>query len=87
MTAPDLLVLAPLGVEASAVRRGAPWARVHRTGMGPRRSARSAELARAEPGSPVLIAGFCGALDPELEPGDVILPTELRGPDRDDGVR
>jgi 4-hydroxy-3-methylbut-2-enyl diphosphate reductase len=28
----------------------------------------------------VLIAGFCGALDPELEPGDVILPTELRGP-------
>jgi 4-hydroxy-3-methylbut-2-enyl diphosphate reductase len=28
----------------------------------------------------VLIAGFCGALDPNLEPGDVILPTELRGP-------
>jgi 4-hydroxy-3-methylbut-2-enyl diphosphate reductase len=27
-----------------------------------------------------MIAGFCGALDPELEPGDVILPTELRGP-------
>jgi 4-hydroxy-3-methylbut-2-enyl diphosphate reductase len=48
--------------------------------MGPRRSARAAELARAEPGTPVLIAGFCGALDPELEPGDVILPTELRGP-------
>jgi 4-hydroxy-3-methylbut-2-enyl diphosphate reductase len=80
VTAPDLLVLAPLGVEASAVRRGAPWARVHQTGMGPRRAARASELARAEPGSPVLIAGFCGALDPELEPGDVILPTELRGP-------
>ena len=80
MTAPDLLVLAPLGVEASAVRRGAPWARVHQTGMGPRRAARASELARAEPGSPVLIAGFCGALDPDLEPGDVILPTELRGP-------
>jgi 4-hydroxy-3-methylbut-2-en-1-yl diphosphate reductase len=80
MTAPDLMVLAPLGVEASAVRRGAPWARVHQTGMGPRRAARASELARAEPGSPVLIAGFCGALDPDLEPGDVILPTELRGP-------
>jgi 4-hydroxy-3-methylbut-2-enyl diphosphate reductase len=48
--------------------------------MGPRRSARAAALARAQPGSPVLIAGFCGALDPGLEPGDVILPTELRGP-------
>src|SRR5436305_8877490 len=78
--APDLLVLAPLTVEAAAVRAGAPWARVHRTGMGPRRSARSAELARRAAGSPVMIAGFCGALNPELEPGDVILPTELRGP-------
>ena len=27
-----------------------------------------------------MIAGFCGALDPTLEPGDVVLPTELRGP-------
>ena len=78
--APDLLVLAPLTVEAAAVRAGAPWARVHRTGMGPRRSARSAKLARQAAGSPVMVAGFCGALDPTLEPGDVILPTELRGP-------
>jgi 4-hydroxy-3-methylbut-2-en-1-yl diphosphate reductase len=80
MRAPDLLVLAPLTVEASAARRGAPWANVQRTGMGPRRSARSAELARRKPGCAVMIAGFCGALDPELEPGDVVLPTELRGP-------
>src|SRR5947209_16525639 len=80
MTRPELLVLAPLTVEASAVRGGAPWAQVHRTGMGPRRSARSAELARRAPGCAVMIAGFCGALDPELEPGDVVLPTELRGP-------
>jgi 4-hydroxy-3-methylbut-2-enyl diphosphate reductase len=80
MSSPDLLVLAPLAVEASAVRRGAPWARIHQTGMGPRRAARAAELPRTEPGSPVMIAGFCGALDPELEPGDVVLPTELRGP-------
>ena len=28
----------------------------------------------------MIIAGFCGALDPELEPGDVVLATELRGP-------
>jgi 4-hydroxy-3-methylbut-2-en-1-yl diphosphate reductase len=27
-----------------------------------------------------MVAGFCGALDPALEPGDVVLPTELRGP-------
>ena len=77
---PNLTVLAPLLVEASAIRAGAPWARVHRTGMGPRRSARSAELARSVPGSAVVISGFCGALDPALQPGDVVLATELRGP-------
>jgi 4-hydroxy-3-methylbut-2-enyl diphosphate reductase len=78
--APDLIVLAPLSVEARAVRAGAPWAQVHRIGMGPRRAARAAHIVRGAVGHPVLIAGFCGALDPELEPGDVVLATELRGP-------
>jgi 4-hydroxy-3-methylbut-2-enyl diphosphate reductase len=78
--APDLVVLAPLSVEAYAVRAGAPWARVHRIGMGPKRAARSAQLIPGATGSAVLIAGFCGALDHDLEPGDVVLATELRGP-------
>jgi 4-hydroxy-3-methylbut-2-en-1-yl diphosphate reductase len=73
----SLTVLAPLSVEARAVRAGAPWAQVHRVGMGPRRAARGAPVAE---GGAVLIAGFGGALDPELEPGDVVLASELRGP-------
>ena len=77
---PEIIVLAPLSVEARAVRSGAPWADVHRIGMGPRRAARSAQLASDAGGRPVLIAGFCGGLDPELEPGDVVLASELRGP-------
>jgi 4-hydroxy-3-methylbut-2-en-1-yl diphosphate reductase len=72
-----LTVLAPLSVEARAVRSGAAWARVHRIGMGPRRAARGAPVAD---GSPIMIAGFCGAIDTELEPGDVVLASELRGP-------
>jgi 4-hydroxy-3-methylbut-2-enyl diphosphate reductase len=72
-----LTVLAPLSIEAHAVRAGAPWANVRRTGMGPQRAARSAQMAT---GGPVLIAGFAGALDPDLEPGDVVLASELRGP-------
>jgi 4-hydroxy-3-methylbut-2-enyl diphosphate reductase len=72
-----LTVLAPLSVEARAVRAGAAWADVQRIGMGPRRAARGARVA---PGDAVLIAGFCGALDPDLEPGDVVLASELRGP-------
>ncbi len=77
---PQIIVLAPLSVEARAVRSGAPWACVHQIGMGPRRAARSAHLARHAGGHAVLIAGFCGALDPKLEPGDVVLASELRGP-------
>ena len=72
-----LTVLAPLSVEAHAVRAGAAWARVQRVGMGPRRAARGARVAD---GDPLLIAGFCGALDPDLEPGDIVLASELRGP-------
>ncbi|MDQ2804780.1 MAG: 4-hydroxy-3-methylbut-2-enyl diphosphate reductase, partial [Pseudomonadota bacterium] len=55
-----LVVLAPLSIEAWAVRGGAPWARVHQIGMGPRRAARSAHLAGDAAGGAVLIAGFCG---------------------------
>lgn len=76
----EVIVFAPLALEARAVRSGAPWARVHQIGMGPRRAARSAQLAGDARGAPVIIAGFCGALDPELEPGDVVLASELRGP-------
>ncbi len=72
-----LTVLAPMSVEARAVRAGAPWARVHRVGMGPRKAARSSHVVE---GGAVLIAGFGGALDHELEPGDVVLASELRGP-------
>jgi 4-hydroxy-3-methylbut-2-en-1-yl diphosphate reductase len=75
----SLVVLAPLSVEARAVRAGAPWAEVRRVGMGPRRAARSAQLVESADGSAVLIAGFCGALDPGLQPGDVVLGTEVRG--------
>jgi 4-hydroxy-3-methylbut-2-enyl diphosphate reductase len=78
--APQMVVLAPLGIEARAVRAGAPWAQVRQIGMGPRRAARSAQLSGDFGGGPVLIAGFCGGLDPELEPGDIVLASEVRGP-------
>ncbi|HTW11434.1 MAG TPA: 4-hydroxy-3-methylbut-2-enyl diphosphate reductase [Solirubrobacteraceae bacterium] len=76
----EILVLAPLSLEARAVRAGAPWAEVRRIGMGPRRAQRSARLAVSGGNRPIMIAGFCGALDPELEPGDVVLASEVRGP-------
>jgi 4-hydroxy-3-methylbut-2-enyl diphosphate reductase len=75
-----MLVLAPLSIEARAVRAGAPWAEVRRIGMGPHRASTAAKLTHDRPTGPVMIAGFCGALDPELVPGDIVLASELRGP-------
>lgn len=74
-----LTVLAPLGLEARAVRAGAPWADVRRVGMGPRRAVES--VRRTPVDGPALIAGVCGGLVAELRAGDIVLATELRGPD------
>ncbi len=74
-----LLVLAPMAIEARVIRAGAPWSQVEKIGMGPRRARAAAALGGERP---ALIAGICGALDPSLEPGDVILASELRTPER-----
>ena len=76
----SLLVLAPMALEARAIRAGAPWTRVEKIGMGPRRARAASGLAGGNGSgpAPALIAGVCGALDPALEPGDVVLASELR---------
>jgi 4-hydroxy-3-methylbut-2-enyl diphosphate reductase len=76
--ATSLLVLAPMALEARAIRAGAPWSRVERIGMGPRRARAAARLTHQPAGGSALIAGVCGALDARLEPGDVVLASELR---------
>ena len=79
--ASSLLVLAPLRIEAKAVapRLGAGSA-LQRTGMGPRRSRAAATRAASTRADAVAVAGFCGALDPALRPGDLVVATEVRGP-------
>ncbi len=69
-----LLVLAPLAIEALAVRSGLPGVKVSRTGMG----RRAVELGDADA---IGVAGLCGAVDPALRAGDVVLATELRSED------
>lgn len=79
-----LLVLAPLRVEASAVRRGAPAAHVRITGMGPLRSDDAARGLASHGGSDgaaragaVAVMGFGGALQDGLAPGDLVVATKL----------
>jgi 4-hydroxy-3-methylbut-2-enyl diphosphate reductase len=69
----DLLIAAPLRVEAALISSAARGARVHKTGVGPARAGSTArELAQA-PGGALLVLGFCGGLDAESVPGEVIV--------------
>jgi 4-hydroxy-3-methylbut-2-en-1-yl diphosphate reductase len=70
----DLLVCAALGIEARALR--ADGLRVERVGMGVRRAE---AFAQREPAFDVLaVAGFGGATDGCLKPGDVVVADEVR---------
>ncbi|MGI5328269.1 4-hydroxy-3-methylbut-2-enyl diphosphate reductase [Actinomadura nitritigenes] len=73
MTRP--VVCAALGLEARALAHvGLP---VVRTGAGPARARRAA--ARLRDADALAVAGFGGALDGRLRPGDLFVATEVRG--------
>ncbi|TMK99634.1 MAG: 1-hydroxy-2-methyl-2-butenyl 4-diphosphate reductase [Actinobacteria bacterium] len=72
-----VLIAAPLRVEQLLIRSAARGARVVRTGMGPRKSqAAAGELSREE-GDALLVLGFCGGLDAESAPGDVVVADDV----------
>jgi 4-hydroxy-3-methylbut-2-enyl diphosphate reductase len=74
-----LAVLAPLFVEALALRGGLREARVVRTGGGPARSQAAALRLVGSAHTALAVAGVCGGVDPALRPGDVIVASELQG--------
>lgn len=73
----SLTVWCPLAMEARAARRGSRGqAKVVCTGMGPDRSR------RVEPeGGPVAVVGMGGAVVDGIEPGDVVVATEVSADD------
>jgi 4-hydroxy-3-methylbut-2-enyl diphosphate reductase len=77
-----LLIAAPMMVEALLVRFGVPGARVYKTGMGPRRARAAAAALASEPGTRLLVVGFCGGLEDRSEPGEVIVADEVHGDPR-----
>jgi 4-hydroxy-3-methylbut-2-en-1-yl diphosphate reductase len=81
----DLIVAAPLRVEAMLISSAARGARVRKTGMGPARAkAASGKLARHGGGGAMLVLGFCGGLDESSIPGEVIVAEEVYAA-RDEG--
>ncbi len=77
------VVCAPLAVERAALGRALGQVPVHRTGRGPARSTAAAAALSADGPRPVLVAGVCGGLDAGMVPGDVVVASEVRGPDLD----
>ena len=78
-----LLVFAPLRLEAACLSRSLRRrSRVIRTGAGPRRARIAAARGLAvEDARGVAVVGLCAATRPGVEPGEVVLATELRRPD------
>jgi 4-hydroxy-3-methylbut-2-en-1-yl diphosphate reductase len=72
-------VVAATGLEARAVRRALPGARVVRVGVGLSRLGRDGRL-----GGAVVACGLAGALAPDLDTGAVLVPDRVLRPDGSD---
>jgi 4-hydroxy-3-methylbut-2-en-1-yl diphosphate reductase len=71
-----MTVYAPMRIERWALRHA--HTPVLRSGMGPQRSVRSAAAYRNQP---VIVAGVGGGIGAGVSPGDVVVATEVRGPE------
>jgi 4-hydroxy-3-methylbut-2-enyl diphosphate reductase len=75
---PDLVVCAPLRLEARAVRRGlGGQGQVVTAGYGPRRASAKAAALGQVPFGTMAIAGTGGGLTRDLVPGDVVVASEV----------
>lgn len=77
----SLLVITALRAEYAALAAHVPRARLERCGMGPDRvAAWLNSCGRTFHPDAVVVAGVAGGLDPSLRPGDVVVASEIRGP-------
>jgi 4-hydroxy-3-methylbut-2-enyl diphosphate reductase len=73
----ELLVAAPLRIEAALISSAARSAVVRKTGMGPARAKAAAGQLAAHAGGAMLVVGFCGGLDATSVPGEVIVAEDV----------
>jgi nucleoside phosphorylase len=77
----ELLLAAPMRIEAALISSAGHGRLVRKTGMGPGRSkAAAAELAGAQ-ASAMIVLGFCGGLDGGSVPGEVIVAEQVYAAD------
>jgi 4-hydroxy-3-methylbut-2-en-1-yl diphosphate reductase len=73
----EVLVAAPLRVEAALIASAARGALVQTTGMGPAKARSAADGLGAREAKAMLVIGFCGGLDGGSVPGEVIVAEEV----------
>jgi 4-hydroxy-3-methylbut-2-en-1-yl diphosphate reductase len=73
----DLLIAAPMRIEAALISSATLRARVRKTGMGPVHSKAAAAALAHERAQGLLVLGFCGGLDDTSVPGEVIVAEEV----------
>jgi 4-hydroxy-3-methylbut-2-enyl diphosphate reductase len=73
----ELLVVAPMRIEAVLISSATRRAVVRKTGMGPRRAKAAAGELAGEGASAMLVLGFCGGLDATSVPGEVIVAGDV----------
>ena len=71
------LVAAPLALEEALIRSAVRGARVRKTGMGPEKSQAAARALARESGESLIVLGFCGGLDAQARPGEVIVAEQV----------
>jgi len=81
----DLLVAAPMRLEAALIGSAAGGALVRKTGMGPRRARAAAEGLGLQAARAMLVLGFCGGLDDSSVPGEVIVAESVVAAPQQDG--
>jgi 4-hydroxy-3-methylbut-2-enyl diphosphate reductase len=72
----EVLLAAPLRLEAALIE-SVTGESVHKTGMGPQRSRAAVGTLQRDVGAALLVLGFCGGLDEESVPGEVIIAEEV----------
>jgi 4-hydroxy-3-methylbut-2-en-1-yl diphosphate reductase len=75
----DPILCTPMRIERAAVLAGRPGSRVVRSGMGARRTRR--RQSRLAGTGPVAVLGVAGGLALQVQPGDVVVASEVRAGD------
>ena len=73
----EVLLAAPLRIEAALISSATRGALIHKTGMGPEKAKAAVGELSGRASTALLVLGFCGGLDEHSVPGEVIVARDV----------